>query len=61
MSNQYPPPFPIPITPDDADAEAPVTREVDGDEILDEDIDPNRVDSAEADRLAAGGTEEEDL
>lgn len=59
MSNQYPPPFPI--QPDDADAETSVTREVDDREVLDEDIDADRIDSAEADRLAAGAAEEEDL
>ena len=59
MSNQYPPPFPV--QPDDPDAEPPVTREVDGDAVLDEDIDDDRLNSAEADRLAAGATDEDDL
>lgn len=59
MSNPYPAPFPIPS--DGADAEESVTRDVDGGEVLDEDIDADRVDSAEADRLAAGATDEEDV
>ncbi|MGF6821144.1 hypothetical protein M2317_000030 [Microbacterium sp. ZKA21] len=57
MSNPYPAPFPF--TPDDADAEDRVTREVDGDEVLDEDIDADQVDSSEADRLAAGGSDDD--
>ncbi|MFB7250613.1 hypothetical protein [Microbacterium sp. NPDC056234] len=52
MSNQFSSPFPI--QPDGADAEETVTREVDGEEVLDEDIDADQIDSAEADRLAAG-------
>jgi len=44
--------------PEDPDAETDddlVTREVDGQTVLDPDADPDLVDSADADRLAAGG------
>ncbi|WP_243225527.1 hypothetical protein [Microbacterium sp. CIAB417] len=58
MSNPYPAPFPI--DPDGSDAEDRVTRDVDGEEVLDEDLDADQIDSAEADRLAAGGSEDEE-
>ena len=57
MSNEYSSPFPI--QPDGADAEESVTREVDGEEVLDDDVDADRIDSAEADRLAAGAEDAE--
>lgn len=59
MSNPYPAPFPIPS--DGTEPEPPVVHDTDGDEILDEDIDADRIDSIEADRLAAGAPDEEDL
>ncbi|UYO98529.1 hypothetical protein OED01_07430 [Microbacterium sp. M28] len=57
MSNEYSSPFPI--QPDGADAKETVTREVDGEEVLDDDVDADRIDSAEADRLAAGAEDAE--
>ena len=48
-NNTFPPPVPL----GDDDPADEVTREVDGDEVLDEDVDDDLVDSAEADRLAA--------
>lgn len=50
--------------PEDPDAEADadlVTREVDGETVLDPDADPGLLDSAEADRLAAGVDDEADV
>ncbi|AZH78796.1 MULTISPECIES: hypothetical protein [Microbacterium] len=49
MSNPTPPLVPL---PDDDHGDVP-TREVDGDETLDTDIDDALVDSAEADRAAS--------
>jgi hypothetical protein len=61
MSN---PPLPFPLIPDDADGadrddrETPITREVDGQEVLDHDIDDNQVNSADADRIAVDPDED---
>lgn len=47
--------------PQDPDADPEVdaaTREVDGERMLDPDIDADRVDSAAADRLASGADED---
>ncbi|WP_191621829.1 hypothetical protein [Microbacterium caowuchunii] len=44
----------------DGDATEDAVREVDGDEVLDQDIDDNQVDSAEADRLAAEAPTDQD-
>ncbi|GGD88801.1 hypothetical protein [Microbacterium murale] len=41
----------VPLPDDDRDEQA--TVEVDGDAVLDPDVDENRIDSAEADRLAS--------
>src|SRR5690606_14720655 len=49
--------------PQDPDADPEVdagTREVDGEQVLDPDTDPDQVDSATADRLAAGADEDAD-
>ncbi|MEV4738410.1 MULTISPECIES: hypothetical protein [unclassified Microbacterium] len=53
MSNPLIPPVP-PLDGDDEDVES-ATREVDGERELDPDANPERIDSAEADRLAAEG------
>lgn len=56
MSSNPPPPIP-PVPPlggDDESTQSP-TREVDGEIELDPDADPDRIDSADADRLAADG------
>ncbi|PRA79994.1 hypothetical protein [Microbacterium sp. MYb66] len=50
MSTPFPP---VPPLPADDDADAVPTRDVDGERVLDPDIDDDAVDSAEADRLAA--------
>jgi hypothetical protein len=57
MSNPIIPPVP-PIPHDDDPAGAP-TRDVEGEDALDPDIDDALVDSAEADRIAAGADEDE--
>lgn len=57
MSNPTPPLVPL---PDDGSADGVPEREVDGEEILDEDANPDDVDSATADRIAAEGTDHED-
>ncbi|WP_017202358.1 hypothetical protein [Microbacterium algeriense] len=59
MSNPTPPLVPL---PDDDHGDVP-TREVDGDETLDTDIDDALVDSAEADRAASteGADDTDDL
>ncbi|GAB3599397.1 hypothetical protein [Microbacterium tumbae] len=57
MSNAFPPAFPFPDGERDAKDQA--THEVDGEEVLDPDVDPSRVDSAEADRLAAGAPDDD--
>ena len=59
MSN--PTPNYIPEDPDATDEEALVTREVDGETVLDPDADPALVNSAEADRLAAGVDDDVDV
>lgn len=41
-----------------ADRDVDPTREVDGREVLDEDLDDDLIDSADADQLAAGDDEE---
>jgi hypothetical protein len=49
--------------PQDPDADPEVdagTREVDGEQVLDPDADADQVDSAAADRLAAGADEDAD-
>jgi hypothetical protein len=56
MSNPIIPPLP-PILHDD-EADVP-TKDVDGERVLDPDADDALVDSAEADRIAAG-TDEDD-
>ncbi|MGW9114662.1 hypothetical protein [Microbacterium sp. NPDC055683] len=56
MSNAYPapiPPIPPPSQDGAADDDVPVV-EVDGDEVVDPDANNDLIDSAEADRLAAG-------
>ncbi|MFT4212896.1 MAG: hypothetical protein QM626_13615 [Microbacterium sp.] len=45
--------FPPPIPLGDDDTENPAIREEDGEEVLDEDVNDDLVDSAEADRIAA--------
>ncbi|MEV7692282.1 hypothetical protein AB0N73_03015 [Microbacterium sp. NPDC089189] len=49
-NNTFPPPVPLPA---DGEPAVDATREVDGEEVLDEDLNDDLVDSAEADRLAA--------
>lgn len=56
MSNPIIPP--IPPVPHGDDEDVP-TREVDGEQRLDEDIDDSLVDSAEADRVASGADQPE--
>ncbi|MFJ4175904.1 hypothetical protein [Microbacterium sp. NPDC089696] len=53
MSNPPIPPIP-PLDGDDDDLD-PAIREVDGERELDPDANPDRIDSADADRLAAEG------
>jgi hypothetical protein len=56
MSN--PTPNFLPQDPDaDPEVEA-ATREVDGERVLDPDVDPDSVDSAAADRIASGADED---
>lgn len=43
---------------DDSITDADATREVDGEQVLDPDADADLIDSADADRLAAGDPEE---
>lgn len=57
MSNPTPPLLPL---PDDGAGDGVPEREVDGEEILDEDANPDDVDSATADRIAAEGGDHED-
>lgn len=61
MSNPIIPPVP-PLPPDDdpTDPTGVPTREVDGERLLDPDVDDALVDSAEADRVAAGADEHDD-
>jgi hypothetical protein len=56
MSNPIIPP--VPPVPHDADADDVPTRDVDGERVLDPDVDDDLVDSAEADRVAAGADED---
>lgn len=53
MSNNPTPNY-LPEDPDADRQDDLVTREVDGETVLDPDADPALIDSAEADRLAAG-------
>ncbi|MGJ0388531.1 hypothetical protein [Microbacterium sp. CGR1] len=57
MSTPIPPLVPL---PDDGDAAGVPEREVDGEAVLDTDIDADQVDGAEADRLAAERSADED-
>ncbi|WP_309128558.1 hypothetical protein [Microbacterium sp.] len=59
MSN--PTPNYLPEDPDAAAEDDLVTREVDGETVLDPDADDDLIDSAEADRLAAGADDEADI
>ncbi|WP_197061060.1 hypothetical protein [Microbacterium mangrovi] len=43
----------FPLVPSDDDESEHATKEVDGEKVLDPDADPDLIDSAEADRLAA--------
>ena len=58
MSNPIPPVVPL---PDDGTPDGVQTKEVDGEQVPDTDIDDALVDSAEADRVASGADEEDDL
>lgn len=58
MSNPIIPP--VPPVPHDDDASDVPTREVDGERVLDPDVDDALVDSAKADRIAAGADEDGD-
>ncbi|WP_243231095.1 hypothetical protein [Microbacterium sp. CIAB417] len=49
-NNTFPPPVPL---PGDGESDQEPTREVDGEEVLDEDLDDDQVDSADADRIAS--------
>ncbi|GAB3149316.1 hypothetical protein GCM10027058_11380 [Microbacterium neimengense] len=49
-NNTFPPPVPL---PGDGDPEETPTREVGGEELLDEDLDDAQIDSADADRIAS--------
>lgn len=54
-----PSPYYQPVDPNDLDAVDPATREVDGKTEVDPDADPALIDSADADRLAAGDEDEQ--
>ncbi|MGW9158335.1 MULTISPECIES: hypothetical protein [unclassified Microbacterium] len=58
MSNPIIPP--VPPVPHDDDAAGVPTRDLDGEQVLDPDADDALVDSAEADRIAAGADEDGD-
>lgn len=58
MSNPFPPLVPLPDDDEPRRDDEVPTREVDGRETLDPDIDDALIDSAEADRIAA--TEDDD-
>lgn len=58
MSNPIIPP--IPPLPQDEDHEGAPTQEVDGERVLDPDVDDALIDSAEADRVAAGADDDAD-
>ncbi|UIN31000.1 hypothetical protein [Microbacterium binotii] len=49
-NNTFPPPVPL---PGDGEPDEAPTREVDGKEVLDQDLDDDKVDSADADRIAS--------
>lgn len=49
-NNTFPPPVPL---PGDGDSDREPTREVDGEDLLDHDLDDDQVDSADADRIAS--------
>lgn len=56
MSNPIVPPLPLPDddrVPDADRVSDPATVEAEGERVLDPDLDPDQVDSAAADRLAA--------
>jgi hypothetical protein len=57
MTNPIPNFIPVVPPPSDDELEAPTVEE-DGETVLDPDADPERIDSAEADRLASGADEE---
>jgi hypothetical protein len=59
MSTLPPPIPPVPPLSDDENAGVP-TREVDGERVLDEDVDDSLIDSAEADRAASTGDVDDD-
>lgn len=53
MSNQYPP-APVPLGDDDEGYEGPdVETEVDGEQVIDPDVNDDLINSADADRRAA--------
>jgi hypothetical protein len=60
MSNNIFPPVPLVPGPDDDRADS-AEVEVGGEVTLDPDIDPDQVNSAEADRLASGAEEHDGL
>ena len=57
MSN--PTPNMLPEDPDLEQNETEPTREVDGDVALDPDVDPDRLDSIDADRIASGAEDDD--
>lgn len=57
MSNPTPPIVPL---PDGDEPEGVPTKDVDGENVLAEDIDDSLVDSVEADRVAAGAEDVDD-
>lgn len=57
MSTPIPPLVPL---PDDGDPTGVPEREVDGESVLDTDVDADQIDGAEADRLAAERPAEDD-
>lgn len=57
MSTPIPPLVPL---PDDGEPETVPQRDVDGEPVLDTDVDADQVDGAEADRLAAERPAEDD-
>ncbi|PVE92106.1 hypothetical protein [Microbacterium sp. TPD7012] len=57
MSNPIPPVVPF---PDDDTPDGVPTKEVDGEQVPDTDIDDALVDSAEADRVASGAADDDE-
>ncbi|MFB4350913.1 hypothetical protein [Microbacterium sp. CR_7] len=56
MTSNPPPPIPpVPPLGDGEEAQEEPIREVDGERELDPDANPDRIDSADADRIAADG------